>query len=184
MSVGDLLRQRRAAILTRWGDAILSTYPADGARFFATERDPFHNPVGSTVRNAVGPIFDWLLGGAGEDALASSLDAIVRVRAVQSFTPAQAVGFVFVLKRVIAEESADAEGEDGELARLFERIDELALRAFDVFVSCRERVAEIRVREERARTYALLRRAGAVDVEREPDDGPGPGHSARGGAEE
>jgi hypothetical protein len=164
MTVEDILQERRENVLGRWGEAILATYPLDGARFFRSEKDPFNNPVGSTILKAIGPVYDWVLGRADEDSLASSLDAIVRVRAIQSFTPTQAIGFVFVLKRLIAEQLAATEAVGrGELMRLFERVDELALRAFDVFVACRERVAEVRVREALARTASLLRRAGAVD---------------------
>ncbi|MGE5236519.1 MAG: RsbRD N-terminal domain-containing protein [Acidobacteriota bacterium] len=186
MTVNELLRERRGAVIERWGDAILATYPADGARFFKRERDPFHNPVGSTIVKAIGPVYDWVLGAVGEDELASSLDAIVRIRSVQSFTPGQAVGFVFALKAIITEEVAPGaqEAEHRELSNLFMRIDQLALRAFDVYAACRQRVADVRINEVKARTYSLLRRAGAVDAGDDPDADRGPdGAPVEGGRE-
>ena len=49
-----------------------------------------------------------------------------------------------------------------ELLGLYARIDKLALQAFTVYVRCRERVYELRAREATARTYSLLKRAGAL----------------------
>lgn len=172
MTLLEALRGREAAIEARWRDRIFASYPTDGASFYRSSTDPFGNPVGATVKRATESVLAWLLsegtgGPAGED-----LDDLIRIRSVQGFTPAQATGVVLALKDEIAKEL------DGELAsfdvrqliELFAHIDELALRAFQVYTECRERIAEIRVRETRARTYSLLRRAGVIEMEEESDD--------------
>jgi hypothetical protein len=89
------------------------------------------------------------------------LDGIVRIRAVQDFTAGQAVAFIFLLKRVIREELKGEvrvqPGGDG-LAAVEERIDEMALLAFDLFMKCRERIYEIRVNEAKRRLGLWLKR--------------------------
>ena len=45
----------------------------------------------------------------------------------------------------------------GDLSRIESRIDELTLAAFDLYVACREKIAEIRVREARSESDRLAR---------------------------
>lgn len=173
----EILRANRSRIIARWGESILATYPDGGSTFFSREADAFRNPVGSLVRRGVEVLYDGLLGDAAAEDMEAALDGIVRVRSVQDFTPARAVGFVFLLKRAVRDVLAgQAAGEDAEQLREFdERIDDLALRAFDQFARCREKVYEIRAREVMARTHSLLRRAGVVE------DGPGDAGEGGGG---
>lgn len=60
--------------------------------------------------------------------------------------------------------SADGNGpvRPEEWRELDERIDRLALLAFDVYLACREKVHEIRFTELKNRTHLLLQRAGLV----------------------
>lgn len=55
------LSEKRDAILTEWRDLVLESYPPDAARFFREERDPFANPVGSSVSQALDRLYDELL---------------------------------------------------------------------------------------------------------------------------
>jgi len=56
------------------------------------------------------------------------------------------VGFIFLLKQVLREHGV-APGE-----QVFERIDQLAVVAFDLFMKCREEAYEIRAREAQRRS--------------------------------
>ncbi len=91
------------------------------------------------------------------------LDKIIRIRAVQDFTPAQAVGFVFLLKRVIREEALQEGWKDRisleDLLELESHIDNMALLGLNVFAQCREKLYEVRVNEVKNRTFRLLRMA-------------------------
>ena len=61
-----------------------------------------------------------------------------------------------------------------DLARLDFRIDELTLAAFDLYVACREKIAEIRVGEARAERDRLVRVVQAMSQgrgERQKDKG-------------
>ena len=152
--LAEALAAKKDAIVKEWLARTLQTYPEHTSRFLAQEKDPFRNPIGHTVREALPALFDELLGNMDAARLTPVLDGLVRIRAVQDFSAGQAVAFLFVLKRVLR----DAVGgqlqwvPDGEgLAVLEARIDEMALLAFDLFMRCRERLYEIRVNEARRR---------------------------------
>jgi hypothetical protein len=146
------LAARRDAIVRARLARTLETYPERTARFLAKEPDPFRNPVGQALKEALPGVFDELLGAMDGGRLGALLDGIVRIRAVQDFTPSQAVAFVFLLKQVIREELGGA-----GLAAVEGRIDEMALLAFDLFVRCREQMHAIKADEARRRTSLLER---------------------------
>ncbi|MGQ9653846.1 MAG: RsbRD N-terminal domain-containing protein, partial [Thermodesulfobacteriota bacterium] len=85
---------------------------------------------------------------------------------VQEFSASQAVAFIFSLKKVVREEikgeGAEPDLPVPEVLEFESKIDALALRAFDMFMGCRERIYEIRATEIRNRTMNLLRRAGLL----------------------
>ena len=142
----------REAILEQWIAETLASYPSATVAFIAGEKDPFRNPVGETVRRSLAVLLDQLYGAMEPADIARALDDIVRLRAVQDLAPSDAVGFVFLLKPILRR---FAPGED--LLSLNQRIDALALLAFEKYMHCREQVAEIRVKE--GRRAAGLRRA-------------------------
>lgn len=157
-----LLSQKRAAILERWFKLILDTYPADSLRFFKHEKDRFANPVGYTISLEIEVLYDELLRGMDSDKLSASLDNIIRIRAVQDFSPRQAIAFVFLLKKAVRVELEREIRKNQlfeELLKFESRIDELALLAVDIYMKCREKIYEIRVNEvkaERERVFKLL----------------------------
>ncbi len=157
---------RREPILSRWRELILATYPENAAQLMLRERDPFGNPVGHAVTESIGPLFDGVMAGRPPAELHGELDRLVRVRAVQDFTASQAVGFVFHLKRIIRDET-DGPGVEpewaGERLGLETRIDGLALATFDVYMSCRERIYELRANELKRSTHQLLKRAHSLE---------------------
>jgi hypothetical protein len=147
MGLNEALAARRGVVLERWFQAVLATYPAETARFLAGGADPFANPVGHTVREGLGRLYDRFSTDVPVAELSSAIDGIVRIRAVQEFTPSAAVGFVYTLKGILREELAGAEVDPAGQATLEESVDRLALIAFDVYMKCREKLFEIRVRE-------------------------------------
>jgi RsbT co-antagonist protein rsbRD N-terminal domain len=166
MKLEELLSQRATQILKRWTALIFDTYPSDAQRFLTKQKDPFANPVGSTLSREAENFFREFLGGADPERLAGALEGIIRVRAVQDFSPSGAVGFVFLLKKIIREETDQEIREQRipfkELQALESRLDDAALAGFDVYVRCKEKVYEIRAREARNHVSGLLRRAGLL----------------------
>ena len=173
MVLEHLLSQERAAILERWFQLILETYPADSSRFLKQEKDRFTNPVGYTVSQEIKTLYDELLQGTNTDKVATCLDNIIRIRSVQDFLPSQAIAFIFLLKTAVREKLSTEIGKKGafeELLKFESRIDKLALLALDTYMKCREKLFEIRVDEvkaERQMALKLLERANLLD--RQPE---------------
>ncbi len=146
----ELLSRKKKAILKRWSDLILDTYPPDTSRFLKAEKDRFHNPVGHSVIGETEALYDELLGEMNPDRIRISLDKIIRIRAVQDFSPSKAVAFVLLLKEALREElkSEITGGRVPEdLLELESRIDRVVLSAFDLYMECREKIFEIKTRE-------------------------------------
>jgi hypothetical protein len=165
MSLKNLLLQKRSPIVKKWCDVILCTYPEQSRTFLKKQKDRFANPVGRTIFEGIESIYDELLQEADADKISLFLDNIVRVRAVQDFSPSQAVGFVFGLKKVIREELKSEilkEGISEEWTAFESRIDGLALLCFDIYTACRQKISDIRVDEVRRRSSKLLKMAGLL----------------------
>ena len=146
----------REAIAGKWLECIMCTYPAESARFIAAEQDRFRNPVGHTFAAATAIIVDELVGDMNVSRVLAALDSMVKIRAVQSFTPGSALAFIFELKKIVRESNAETPFE-----LLCERIDEMALIAFDLYVKCREQhVRDSRERSEAASLDSRARFAG------------------------
>jgi len=149
----ELLQRNSGAIKERWLERTLASYRQDSAGFFRQQKDRFANPVGQTLAAETGALVDNLLSRSGAAELCLHLEEIVKIRAIQEFTPSEAVSFVFLLKDTVREVLADELSEKGlrsELLAFEDRIDQLALFAFDIFVKWREKVYSLRVREIRA----------------------------------
>ena len=150
----NTLTDRKKDIVGKWVELILGTY--ESAEFFKTQKDRMANPVGVNVAEGLRKIFDLLLEEAEPASLSEPLDQVIRIRAVQDFSPSQAVSFMFVLKDVIRKELAKEDIAFPEELDAFEaRIDQTVLQAFDIYMACRERLFQIRLRELQKGTHIL-----------------------------
>lgn len=160
--------ENRDEVLERWIDVVVEGYPEETAKFLRSQPDQFANPVGTGLRQGLTDLLDGLLTGADPDELTSALDRVIRVRAVQEFAPSAAVSFVFDLKGILREVAGDP-GADatGSLDALHHRIERLGLHAFDIYMSCREQMWEIRMREIRNQSVGIMERVAAWRERRE-----------------
>jgi hypothetical protein len=162
MKFEDLIEKNKSAIVKSWFDLILDTYPAETAKFLKKQKDRFANPVGFAVYQGIEGIFDQVCHEIDPDTINSFLDRIVRVRAIQEFSPSQAVGFIFLLKHAIREELKKEIRKNGyvrEMLNIETKIDELALMSFNIYMECREKLYDIKFNEVRNKTYSLLKKA-------------------------
>ena len=173
MSFNQQLVKKKKTIVTKWFEAVIATYPPETTKFLRSQTDPFSNPVGQATLNGLQILFDVLFEKELDRAKAeNAIDPIVRIRAIQDFTPSRATVFVFDLKGVIrhvlpiADTDHQARVDQDALDR---RIDELGLLAFDIYMKCREKIYELKANEMKNRTYKAFARAGLV---KEPLDGP------------
>ncbi len=174
MKLENLLSKKRSNIIKKWREVIVGSYPSGTQRFFRKEKDQFANPVGHVVDKAIEALYDEIIKEGDRDKIASCLDSIIRVRAVQDFKPSQAVSFVLQLKDVVRRAlkgETPLNGLSGELQTLENRIDEIALLAFDIYSQCRQKIYEIRVNEVKNHLGKLLKMANlTIEIpELEPD---------------
>jgi hypothetical protein len=160
MELKDLLSSNEATILKRWFNLILETYPADTATLMRKDKDQFTNPVGATLSREIEVLFKKLCEGSQNERCQASLDSILKIRSIQDFSPSQAVGFVFLLKRAIGETLKNEickESVMDEWLKFQSRIDDLALQAFDAYMECREKICEIRINQARTEKEMAFR---------------------------
>lgn len=164
MELKSLLENKKSSIVKKWFELVIDTYAPDAALFFKNQRDDFLNPVGGTTRNILETLFEALLENVDTKSIAVTLEPLIKIRAVQKFSPSQAVGFLFALKALIRKELKKElkKINSEELDLVDTRIDSLALIGFDVFVQCREKIYDLRTQTERSKIYTAFARAGLI----------------------
>jgi hypothetical protein len=175
MKLAERVAAQQSAIVKKWFELVAATYPEDTTRFLKSQKDPFANPVGQTTINGLKEAFAALLEGADAQAQAEALDPIIRIRAVQAFSPAQATAFILFLKPIIRDALGKELTGDGvyrELLVLEGRIDEMLLIGFDIYLKCRETLFQLKVDLEKNRIYHAFERAGIVTLDPEEPAAP------------
>jgi hypothetical protein len=166
MGLAEKLANKQQSIVKTWFDRVSATYPPDTSQFIKSRQDPFANPVGNALRTGLKALVSELCGSMSADTIHTHLDPIIRIRAVQQFTPTQATGFIQFLKPIIRSE-LKSELIDGssyrDLLELEDRIDTLQFVAFDIYMQCREKIYDLKANVERSTVYSAFRRAGLVD---------------------
>ena len=148
MSIETLLAPKKKAIVQKWIDQVLDSYGSPD--FFKKQKDRFANPIGSTISNGLQNLYAILVEEKDLAEAAKPLEDIIKIRAVQDFTPSMAVSFVYMLKNIVRHELGQEKNGEKVLELLVvldSRIDNVALMAFDFYMDCRERLHQIRVNE-------------------------------------
>jgi hypothetical protein len=137
------------------------------AGFARTREDQFRNPGGHAIRLALEEIYAAVSGGlSSERLLRESLEMFVKLRAVQDFTPVQALGVMYLLKPLLRDRVLPACLQNGLLDEYLEaesRLDTAALLACDIYVASRERVFEERIGEIKRQHSQIVRWARKKD---------------------
>ena len=166
-----LVEDKKSAILKSWMDAAVNSYAPDTAAFLKGQKDPFSNPVGGTTLKGLQVLLDQLISGMDPRTINAHLDPIIRIRAVQDFTPSQATAFILTLKTVL-KNTFKRELRDSQVCHDFmafeSKIDQLSLLAFDIYMQCKEKIYQIKANETRNRTFRAFERAGLIVEEAEP----------------
>ncbi|MHC5037752.1 MAG: RsbRD N-terminal domain-containing protein [Planctomycetota bacterium] len=160
-ALGSPFPEKKAAILQRWLEETLASYAPETSAFLHRGKDRFANPVGHALRTGTAGVLDALVEDMDPDRICRHLDEIIRVRAVQDMTPAEAVAFVFSLKKAARDVVGDSTRRPELTAGLLEfdtRVDQVALFAFDIYSRCRDQLGELRINEMKRSVAALLER--------------------------
>ncbi|MCG6910230.1 MAG: RsbRD N-terminal domain-containing protein [Deltaproteobacteria bacterium] len=163
MELAALLEKKKEAIVNEWFEQVIQTYAPDTAIFYQNQKDAFLNPVGSTTKQSLAKLYDLLIKSV-EESPEAIIDPLVRIRAVQNFTPSQAVAFVFFLKPIVRKHFQKNRKKISieTLLDLESRIDTLALIGFDVYMHCREKIYRMKTSVERDKIYKAFARAGLI----------------------
>ena len=168
MELIKALKKKKEKILSVWIERTLDSYISSG--FFKRSRDKFANPVGANIKEGLTRLYNLLVQGADQQEYVEPLDQVIRIRAVQEFSPAQAVAPILELKWVVKQVfSADKECRDllSELDSFDCDVDRAALAAFDLYMECRDRLHRARIRELKSGSYILTDSACASAVIRQ-----------------
>ena len=156
MNLSETLQEQKKQIQTIWVDRTLDSYNSSG--FFKKSLDKIANPTGGNIRDGLTSILDLLLDGADPEEYLKPLDQVIRIRAIQDFSPSQAVVPFLELKWVIRQVLNDnnkTKHLTQELTELDCQIDRLALVAFDTYMECREQLFQVRIKEIKSGNYIL-----------------------------
>ena len=162
MKLKIFLSDKGPRIIEKWRDMILETYPDDTQRFLRKEKDQFSNPVGHVIGKDIEALYNELISEGDTDTILSRLENIIRIRAVQDFKPSQAIAFVIKLKNIIRQELSGKSSINelsSELQEFEDRIDDIALQAFDIYSQCRQKIYEMRVSDVKNQVGNFLKRS-------------------------
>ena len=166
MAIEQRLLQNKKKLVRQWFDMLAGTYPLETVRLLKKETSQFANPVGHTFLVAIEEILEEFLGQNNAEAMWPLLDKVIRIRAIQDFSPSSSLAFIFGLKtialKVLEEDLAAGVVDREELSDFDRKVDALALSAFDVYMRCRENLFEVRMTEVKNRTHRLLKRAEII----------------------
>ncbi|MGB5530459.1 MAG: RsbRD N-terminal domain-containing protein [Ignavibacteriaceae bacterium] len=154
--INELLNKKRQAIVGNWIEVILNSYPAEASNFLKLKKNQFSNPIGYTITTNAEKIFDELINDCDIEKIKFLLEEIIRIRAVQCFSPSQAVYFLLDLKKAIRDELKTELVEkttSDELLKIEFLIDQIVLIGFDLYMESREKVFNIRVNEIKSKSY-------------------------------
>jgi len=160
MTIEQHLLHNKKKLAREWFDLLAGTYPLETVRLLKKEINQFANPVGRTFQAAIDEILDEFFGQNRVEAMEPLLDKVIRIRAIQDFSPSSSVAFIFSLKaiarKVLEKEPAAGTVSREEWSDFDLKVDGLALLAFDVYARCRENLFEARMTEFKNRTNRLL----------------------------
>ena len=162
----SLIEKHKITIIDKWIQSLRDSYPGETAKFLKEQKDPFANPVGNTISTGLTGLFELLLKEAEPNSIKSILDPVLRIRAIQSFTPSQATDFLFslkpIIKEVIGNEFFQNRKNIDEWFTFEIKIDRLIQTGFDIYMECITKLYELKATEMKKRTFSAFERAGLV----------------------
>ena len=156
MDLAEAFRNYKAKIVDRWVDYTLSTYQSSS--FFKKEGDVFANPVGGNIREALKKLFVLLSRGATTEEMIPPLEQIMKIRSIQEFSPSQAVAPLNAVQHISSGILGADKGRRHLVAELYQfefAVGLAVLAAFDIYMQCRERLYQTRIREIKTGTHIL-----------------------------
>ena len=146
----QFLEKNRESILAKWINQTISTYEPEMVNFLKKEKNQFANPVRNTIVTSIELIYDGFLKSIAIDEFYPKLEEIIKLRAVQDFSPSNSLSFLFGLKKIVLDEVENSDQNKDLSKEIFEfdqKVDALIRLAFDIYTKCRTKIYEIRIKE-------------------------------------
>lgn len=160
MNLEKHLNDKQSKLVENWIASVIATYPANSVKFFKDTKDPFANPVGSTIKRSIDLLFTEVIKQKMDPAAVNeAMDPIIRLRAVQEFTPSKAVSFIFTIKHLLRKEFTKQLKDESVgrfLSDVESNVDEMILIAFDIYGKCREKIYLLRINQAKNSLKKLL----------------------------
>lgn len=156
MDLSEALDNHREKIVNRWVEYALSSYKS--SEFFLREDNAFANPVGGITRQALDKLFVFLAENADPEKFSAPVGEIMRLRSVQEFTASQAVAPINAVKHIVREVLSEDKQNHELVNDLYDfefAVDLAMLSAFDIYMECRERLYNVRIRELKSGAHIL-----------------------------
>jgi RsbT co-antagonist protein rsbRD N-terminal domain len=156
MDLDEAFRNHKEKIVGKWVEYTLATYSSSG--FFLREHDRFANPIGGNVREALAKLFTLLVRNAEVKEMMAPLEQLISIRAVQDFSPSQAVAPLNAIKHITREVLAADKERKHLVQDLYDfefAVDLVMLTAFDLYMTFRERLYKVRIDEIKSGSHLL-----------------------------
>jgi len=158
MVLKQALKKNKNVFVQRWFQATIDTYPAQSAKILGKKSNRFDNPVGAVTHETIEDVINLIITEDFTQAmLEKALDPVIRIRAVQAFSAAEAVSFVFALKPI-----SDDLLDTSQLRAFDAVVDQIALAAFNTLMKCKEEIFLLKATESKRRIHRAFERAGLV----------------------
>lgn len=161
MDIIKFLNDKRNDIIEKWQNAIIDTYPQPAGKFLHGNKNQFANPIGFTVNKELPNIFQQLITDMNADVLKKSISDIIRIRAVQQFTPNEATSFILLLKTIIKNEIFQFINDKEMIESYFKlegNIDKMMAIAYESYLDMRMIMADIKLDEVKRRNQKMMER--------------------------
>jgi hypothetical protein len=149
-SVHNIILSYRKEIIEIWLESFYASYPDSSIDFLKSENDSFSNPVGATIRQSFVNIYKCAVEGQLVESIRDSMDNLIRIRAVQGYSPSEAVSFLFMLRKTVYEYLVRKDMcavSIVEMSELDAWIDSAIALGFDIYMECRESIFNLKVNE-------------------------------------
>jgi len=130
-------------------------------KFLSVNKNQFGNPIGFTLQQDLPIIFDELSGNMDNEVLEASIENIIKIRAVQEFSPAEATGFINLIKNIVISEAQVMMTEKSFIDSYFtfeKNIDTANGIAFEKYLEMKLKLSEIKINEIRNRNQRMVDR--------------------------
>lgn len=142
----------KGKILTIWFERVLDTYHPEAKRYILSEKDRFLNPIGSTYRDAIERILDWLFKDSPILVVRPHIFEMVKIGVLNGYRPEDG-SFSAILKACLSQ----FQDEIPEFDNICDRLTMLALEEQIAYETVRESLESLRRESLRPKVYKRLK---------------------------